>query len=328
MNKKWKYRRKGLAAVLLCSLLLTGCNEAVPLMDSQAGRVQSVSAAGSASDTFQAQLLSEDICVIPKKKQSKKDDFFTAGSVLLINDSANKMLYAQNIYKKMYPASITKIVTALIALEQGNLKDKVTISYDASHITEYGAKLCGFQEGDQVTLEDLLYCLLVYSGNDAGIAIAEHISGSVSAFAKLMNQTMAELGAGHSHFVNPHGLQDTSHYTSAYDLYLVFHQLLKYDQFRQIIAQPSYTVQYTDAQGTAKQIAVQSTDRYIIGTAQAPQGVTVMGGKTGTTVDAGSCLILYSQDAKKKDYISVILKAETAYSLYSQMNHLLEYITK
>lgn len=322
-------RIKNLTAVLLCvSILLTGCGEeANVLLDTQL-TLPAAADQSNASQNYTLDYLSKDICVIPKKAASATDAAITAHSALLVNDTANEMLFAQNIYDKMYPASITKIVTALIVLQEGNLDDMVTVSYEASHITEYGAKLCGFQEGDQIALGALLYCLLVYSGNDAGVAIAEHMAGSVEAFADRMNQEMSELGASGTHFTNPHGLQDEKHYTTAYDLYLVFHELLKYDVFREIINQPEYLATWQTAQGETKEYTFQSTDRYLIGLMEAPKGVTVVGGKTGTTIDAGSCLILYSQDKKGQDFISVILKAESSTALYSQMNHLLEYVKR
>lgn len=270
--------------------------------------------------------LSDDICVIPKAEQTKeKDMVMSSKASLIVNDTDSKMLYADNIYQKVYPASITKIVTALVALKYGNLDDVVTISYNASHITEYGAKLCGFAQGDQIVLRDLLSSFLVCSGNDAGIAIAEHISGSVPAFAKLMNKEVKRLGAVQSHFVNPHGLHDRKHYTTAYDLYLIFHELTKNQTFLDIVSQPYYIARFKGKDKKKKKLYFTSTDRYLIGRAQAPSGIRVIGGKTGTTFDAGSCLILYSQGQNDTHYISVVLKADGGESLYTQMNHLLQY---
>jgi D-alanyl-D-alanine carboxypeptidase len=268
-------------------------------------------------------LLSQDICVIPKSKNISTDAAITASSALLINDTDNKVIYAQDIYSKQYPASVTKIVTALVALKNASLSDKVTISYNASHVTEYGAKLCGFEEGDVVSMKDLLYCLLIYSGNDAAVAIAEHISGSVEEFATVMNQEMISLGASGSHFVNPNGLHDDDHYTTAYDLYLVFHELLQYKSFRKIIRKQDYTAHWKDANGEKHSLSMTNTNQYLASSVTSPDGITVIGGKTGTTINAGSCLILYSRDEQKKDYISVILKADSSYSLYSQMTYLL-----
>jgi len=275
------------------------------------------------ADLYSQDYLSKDICVVPAGKQDKKDENLPADAALIINTSTNEKLYSRGIYKRLYPASITKIVTALVTLKYGNLEDTVTVSYNASHITEYGAKLCGFQEGDQIKLEKLLYALMIYSGNDAGIAIAEHISGSTEKFAKLMNQEMEALGAAGSHFTNPHGLHDDNHYTTAYDLYLVFNRLVSdYPEFTDIIGKESVKVKYKNAAGEKKELYFTSTIKYNLGTETPPEGVAVTGGKTGTTQMAGSNLILYSA-GPGGNYISVVMHASDAYSLYDQMNYLL-----
>ncbi len=317
-----------LAAALCMGLCLTGCSEkAVPVAETE---LQSNSGLGAeaSGQLYEQDFLSEELCVIPKKKATNTTDAaITAGAALLINDTKNKLILSKNIYDRKYPASITKIVTALIVLQENQLMDSVTVSKEAASITEPGATLCGLHEGDQISMENLLLCLLIYSGNDAAVAIAEHISGSVEAFAERMNEEMASLGASGSHFVNPHGLQDEEHYTTAYDLYLVFHQLLKYDTFREIISCPKYKVVWKDADGKKRKLKMSNTNRYLSGQETAPKGIQVIGGKTGTTIDAGSCLILYSQDKiKQDDYISIILKTDSSYSLYKQMTYLLEHI--
>lgn len=326
-KKRGKYRITAL--VLGTALLLTGCgSEQNALMNYRIAVPSSEKNTGNGGTLYSQEYLSQDICVIPKSQKSEPDSVMTAGSALIVNDTEQEMLYSKKIYKKMYPASITKIVTALVALKYGNLEDTVTISYNASHITEYGAKLCGFAEGDQISLKRLLYSFLVYSGNDAGIAIAEHVAGSVDAFANLMNLEMQNLGAANSHFMNPHGLHDKNHYTTAYDLYLVFHELLQYETFMDIINQSSYTAKFKDKEGKNKKLSFISTNHYLLGTTVPPEGITVIGGKTGTTSDAGSCLILYSKDEQDNGYISVVLHAEGSGSLYLQMNNLLEYTKK
>ena len=309
--------------ILSCTLVLSGCGaEENPLLDYQIDSPASVGSAGNLKEV--AEYLSEGICVIPKGQQTKtKASVMQAKASLIIDDTAESMLYSCNIYKKLYPASITKIVTALVALKYGNLEETVTVSYNASHITEYGAKLCGFEEGDTIVLKDLLYSFLICSGNDAGIAIAEHVAGDVDSFSKLMNQEMKRLGAVHSHFVNPHGLHDKKHYTTAYDLYLVFHELVRDEQFLDIVSQSGFKAKYYNRKGKKKKLYFTSTDRYLLGTATAPQGVEVIGGKTGTTFDAGSCLILYSKGADGHYYISVVLGADGAWALYEQMNYLM-----
>ncbi len=318
-----KKRCKTIALVLIASVMLTGCETDVSVFDNYDATLPKEEQ-NNVFGAKEQQLLSSDICVVPKKKQSKKDSFMTAGASLIFDNTDNKMLYADNIYQKMYPASTTKIVTALVALKYGNLDDVVTIGYNATHIAEYGAKLCGFAEGDKITLKKLLYSFLICSGNDAGIAIAEHISGSVEKFAELMNKEAKSLGCSGSNFVNPHGLHDDDHYTTPYDLYLVFHELLNYDVFMDIINHSSYKAEFNGADGSKKTLWFASTDKYLLGSAKAPDGVTVIGGKTGTTSMAGSNLILYTKNNNGKSYISVVMHASDSFNLYSQMSHLLE----
>ena len=316
--------KKKLFCLLLSVTLLTGCRNqddlALPFANMD-GLNLSASSTEEAPDFF-----ASDLAVIPDKLNHMSDPAITAEASLIVNNTDKKVIYANNVYERLYPASLTKLITTLVVLEKADLNDMVTISYNASHITESGAKLCGFKEGDTIKLEDLLYSFLIYSGNDAGVAIAEHVGGTIGEFAKMMNQAAKDAGAVHSNFVNPHGLHDDNHYTTAYDLYLIFHQLVTYDKFLSIINKSEYTVTYKDASGNPVTKNFLTTNRYLKGAENAPKGITVVGGKTGTTGKAGSCLILYSKDKNKKDYISLILKADSSDSLFSQMTDLLKMI--
>lgn len=316
-----------LLCFLLITTLLTGCsNSSDVLMAYKESNSVTTNSIINLQTTDIYGLFAKNLTVIPKDQNSKKDNNLTAQSSLLINTTKNEMIYGTNVYERLYPASLTKLATALVVFEYGNFSDIVTVSKRAGNITESGAKLCGFKEGDQIVLKDLLTSLLVYSGNDAGIAIAEHIAGSEAAFADKMNDKLEKLGAVDSHFVNAHGLHDNNHYSTAYDLYLMFQELLKQDDFLEIISLGEYTLNYTDKTGKSISKSFTSTDRFLIGMADAPKGITVLGGKTGTTFKAGSCLILASENEKEELYISLILKAESSDNLYSQMEYLLNLI--
>lgn len=276
---------------------------------------------------FERDTFAKDLCVVPADyKTENKNKKLNASSTLIFDVTDQEILYADNVYKKLYPASVTKIMTAFTAFKYGDLNDTVTFSYEASHITEWGAKLCGFKEGDKVNLKQLLWAFLLFSGNDAGIAIAEHISGSVEEFAKLMNEEAKKLGALGSNFVNPHGLHDDKHYTTTYDVYLIFNELIKNETFVEMISAKECTVKYKDKENKSQTVTYESTNRYLTGKTDAPKGVTVIGGKTGTTSKAGSCLVLYSQGENGHDYISVVFHAESGDSLFQQMSELLEMI--
>ncbi|MSS64382.1 D-alanyl-D-alanine carboxypeptidase family protein [Velocimicrobium porci] len=321
-----KYKR-GLC-ILLAGILLTGCSSNTMYNEFEDGQQIIDFISPDSSEIQYADSFAKDLCVVPVNYQNKKDPFMTAKASLIFDVTDHKILYADNVYERLYPASVTKIVTSLIALEECDLNEMVTISHNAANITEWGAKKCGFQEGDQIKLKDLLYSFLIYSGNDAGIAIAEHISGSVEAFAEKMNQKAKELGAVDSHFVNPHGLHDDNHYTTIYDIYLFFEECIKNKTFLDIINTKGFTAHYKGADGKSKTAFFPSTNRYLVGREQAPENVTVIGGKTGTTSKAGSCLTLYSKNSNGHDYISIIFHASTGNELFAQMTRLLEYESK
>lgn len=268
-----------------------------------------------------AQAMAKPLCVV-MDENVYSDDSITSEAAAAFDVSDREVLFSKNAFRRMNPASTTKIMTALLALKYGNLSDMVTVTED-SIITEAGATLCGIKPGDTVTLEQLLYGLMLPSGNDAGNAIAVHISGSVEAFAQLMNKEARSLGASNTHFVNPHGLTDEQHYTTAYDLYLIFNECIKYDKFVEIISSKSYSADYMTASGEPGTFTWNNGNRYLTGETEAPDGVTVVGGKTGTTNAAGYCLILYSHDKSGKDYISVVLKSDSRNGLYTNMTNLL-----
>lgn len=197
MKNKWLSAGCICAALLGICTIMTGCSvDTVPVSDTQISYdEQGASDTSDNNSSTDSKLLSEDICIVPKKSNTATDAAITADAALLIDDSRHKVLYAQNVYGTEYPASVSKIATALMALKYAKMDDTVTISNNASHITEYGARLCGFQEGDKISMKDLLYCMLTYSGNDASVAIAEHISGSETEFATKMNKELVSLGA-------------------------------------------------------------------------------------------------------------------------------------
>ncbi len=216
-------------------------------------------------------------------------------------------------------------MTALVALKYGSI-DQVMTATSAVTITETGATLTGVKPGDTMTLNQALYALLLQSGNDVAMMIAENVGGSVEHFVELMNQEAQELGATNTHFMNPHGLTQEEHYTTAYDLYLIFNEALKYEKFNEVIQAGSYETTYSDAAGAVKTLNVQSSNLFLRGNYKAPDNITVIGGKTGTTNAARSCLMLLCRDAGGSPYISVILKAETRDLVYEKMIDLLDEI--
>ena len=272
-----------------------------------------------------ASAFASDLCVVTG--DSPTDPEVTAEAAAVFDLDGRDVIYSKNAFERLYPASITKVMTALVAIKYGNLADEVTVTEDAV-ITESGATLAGIEPGDRLTLEQLLYGLLLPSGNDAGAAIAVHMSGSIEAFADLMNEEARKLGAVDTHFVNPHGLTDPEHYTTAYDLYLIFNEALKQPEFRKMTGTTSYTAVYRNGKGESVTKTWSGGNWYMTGERQEPDGLTVFGGKTGTTSAAGYCLIMASRDTQDHEYVSVVLKADSRPGLYDNMSNIISKIVK
>lgn len=264
-----------------------------------------------------------DLCIVTTDvADGTSVDMSAAEAAGLFGLNSGEVIYAKNVHAKLNPASITKVLTALCALKYGNLDD-VLVASENVIITEQGAVKLGLEAGDTMTMDQALHALLLKSANDVAVLIAEHIGGSVEGFADMMNEMAVSLGATNSHFVNPHGLTDPDHYTTAYDLYLICNEAIRYDKFVEIIHTSKYNSVYHDKNGKEKDLALTTTNAYLKGEAFAPNNVTVIGGKTGTTNAAGSCLVLYAKNQQGNSYISIILKSSDRTTLYTEMTELL-----
>ena len=227
-----------------------------------------------------------------------------AGALYLLETNTNSVLNEKNADQQMYPASTTKILTCLIALETCSLDDVITFSETAVDLEE-GDSNIGAVAGEQMALRDVLYGLMLPSGNECANAIAEYIGGSVDGFADIMNEKAEELGCTHSHFSNPSGLYDTNHYTSAHDLALIAQAAGNNSTFLDIISHSSYTIEPTNMDANPK---VLSTTNELIDTSNSNYTDYVIGGKTGYLSEAGRCLVSFA----KKDgmtLVSVLLNA-------------------
>lgn len=228
---------------------------------------------------------------------------------LLVEVSTGKVLYEKNAYKKMYPASTTKILTAILVLENCNLDDIVTVSRSALSNIPQGYVTCNLQAGEEISVKDLLYALMVPSANDAAFVLAEHVGGSVENFANMMNKKAEEIGCTGTHFVNPNGIHDDNHYTTAYDLYLMANYAMKNDTFKDIVSTTNYILPLTNKYNSNDRVLTTTNDllkknsknyyyKYAIGI------------KTGHTTEAGNCLVA---ESSKDDFnlISVVLNGRT-----------------
>lgn len=324
MNKK--LFQSGTVCILIMSILLTGCGayDSKNMTQPYSFEERPIAWGDTGADSGYAELFAEDLCVVMEEDGFSPDDV-SSEAAALFDVSDRSVLYSKQSFERLYPASITKVMTALIAIKYGNLEDQVTVTQDAV-ITESGATLCGIKPGDTLTMEQLLYGLMLPSGNDAGAAIAVHMAGSIEAFSEMMNDEAKKLGATGTHFMNPHGLSHEQHYTTAYDLYLIFNEALSYDVFREVTGSVAYTAEYVGSDGNPVTQTWKGSNQFMTGNRETPDGLTVFSGKTGTTQAAGYCLIMASKDAEDKEYISVVLKAESRPGLYDNMTNIIRKI--
>lgn len=239
------------------------------------------------------------------------NDSINSEYAILINSDTGEILAQKNYTNKMYPASLTKIMTLLVALD--NIKD-LNDTYEMSYIIidplyRSGASLAGFSSGEKVKIIDLLYGIILPSGADATCGIANYISGSEEAFVELMNKKAQELGLANTYFANSSGLYDDNNYTTAYDMALILKAALENKLARQILS----TTQYTSAKTTQHPQGVwmdSTLSHYIRG--NEPENETVIiGGKTGYVSQSGNCIASFAESVNGNNYILVTGKAES-----------------
>lgn len=241
----------------------------------------------------------------------------TADSYILLDNKTNKVLCNKNENEKMYPASTTKIVTALLTLENCNLDDTVTASYNAVMSIPEGYSSANIQIGEQLTVEQLLEVLLVHSANDAANILAEHVGGSIESFVTMMNTRLNELGINNSHFTNSFGMHDENHYTTAKDLAKILKYCLKNETFRKIAGKASCAIPATNKSGTR----TYSSTNELLNSNSSNYYKYLIAGKTGFTSQAKECLV----SAAYRDNLELIGVVLHSNSRFSDSRKLFEY---
>ena len=230
----------------------------------------------------------------------------SAETAVLIDAASGKVLYDRRMNAHMYPASTTKILTAMIALEQLDSEEVVTVSENA--VKQEGSSIY-LKTGEKIKLKDLLYGMMLRSGNDSAVAVAEAAGGSVEAFAEIMNERVKALGLENSHFVNPSGLQDENHYSSAYDLAMITREAFKNELFKEIVSAKTYQA---EREGADSYKYFYNKNKTVF----QYEGAT--GVKIGYTIAAGRCLVA-SARRDGTELIAVVLNDhdwfEDAYKL-------------
>lgn len=308
--------------LLVLSCILTGCGAAGYDMPYDSNYPVSSFQLVQTDDFQTATPFAADLCVVDANVSNSDVSLTDVGSAALFDMDGLNTLYAVNANAQVNPASLTKIMTALVALKHGS-PDQMLKATDKVKITESGAQLYGIKPGDSMTLDQALHIMLIYSANDVAIMVAEGVGGTVETFVEWMNEEAEALGATNCHFTNPHGLTEEGHYVTAYDLYLIFREALQYEMFNEIIQMTAYNTNYTGSDGNQYAVEIKTTNQYLNGNYAMPDGITVIGGKTGTTRAAGHCLILLARNSSGKPYISVIMNSDSTENLYKKMTDLL-----
>lgn len=247
----------------------------------------------------------------------------SAEGAVLMDIDTSVMLYEKNIHERLHPASITKLLTCLVAMENSEMTDIVTFSHEAVYNTESGSSNIGIDEGQQLTMEECYYAALLDSANEVSSGMAEHVGGSIEGFAAMMNEKVRELGGTDSNFVNANGLNDENHYTSAHDMALIGQAFAKNETLLKISGTVFYHIDPTPMQPDP--IDLRNHHRMIPGCqlSRARPYEYVIGGKTGYTTITKNTLVTFAvKDGHR--LVCVILKDENP-KHYTDTKALLDY---
>ncbi len=240
-------------------------------------------------------------------------------SAIVMDVETGAVLYAKNIHERLYPASTTKLMTALLVVENTQMDEVVTFSDEAIDNTEWGSSRIGIMKGEELTVENCLYGLLLGSANEVAYGLAEHVGGSLENFVQMMNDKAAGLGCTDTHFVNASGLPDPDHYVSAYDLATIARAFFSNETLSMIAGTTKYTIPSTNK--TDEERPQENHHKMLPGKKYAYEGI--IGGKTGFTTDARQTLVTCAQREGMK-LICVVMKDESPYQ-FTDTAELLDY---
>jgi D-alanyl-D-alanine carboxypeptidase len=266
--------------------------------------------------TAMVYLFLNPVITIAKSYNSPK---LNSEAAVLIDAKTGQVLFDKNMNKKLYPASITKILTGIIALEKGTLEDTITMSNEAVFSIGRNTSHIALDVGEELTLRQALYAISIESGNDAANGIAEYISGDIENFARLMNKTAIEFGAENTNFVNPHGLPDSDHYTTAYDMAKIMMRAIKHPMFPEIFSERRYEMSPTNKQPEIRYF--NSRNSMLNGKYQYDE---IIASKTGWTQQASHTLVTAAKQGNR-ELIVVVLNSQNADTKYEDTVKLLDY---
>lgn len=234
----------------------------------------------------------------------------TGNSALLFERNSGTMVYGQNMDLSVYPGSFTKIMTALLAVERADPADRIVVSQEALDLVPEDSSTSDLKAGEEVTLEQLLYCLLLDSANDAAVVIAQHVSGSVDAFVDAMNQRATELGCTGTHFTNVHGVHDEAQYTTARDLVKIMACALNYEPFKKVISSEQYFMAETNLSEERRM----DTDNYMRSQIimEIYYDYRVTGGKVASN-RSGERSLIVTAESNGLSYIGIVMNTKPIY---------------
>lgn len=245
----------------------------------------------------------------------------SAETAVLMDANSGQILYGKDVHKQMYPASITKILTGILAVEKGNPDDVVTVSPYAQSIESGGVANIGLKKGEQLTQNQLLYGMFLASANEAATVLAEHIGGNVQNFAKMMNDTAKQLGAQNSNFVNPNGLPNDAHVTTAYDMAMITKKAVSMPGVMKYFGAKAYTIPATNKTSKPR---VLSTLQKMMKKNSGYYNESVIAGKTGWSTKSGHTMVTVAKKGNAT-LICVVMKSSNSNTTYTDTANLLEY---
>ncbi len=245
-----------------------------------------------------------------------------AEAAIIAEPTTGKIIYETESEEQKYPASVTKILTAILVLENCKLDDVATCSQTALSNIPSAYVVAPLMIGEEMRVEDLLYALMLKSANDAAYVLAEHVGKTTEGFSEMMNNKAKEIGCKGTHFINPNGVHSDDHYTTAYDMYLISKYAMQNEEFRKIVSTEEYTLPATNKY-TATDRVMKNTN-YFLNKNSKFYNENVKGIKTGTTTQAGNCLVTdFEKDGI--EFIAVILGAKTSDSKFTETEKMLDY---
>jgi D-alanyl-D-alanine carboxypeptidase (penicillin-binding protein 5/6) len=277
-------------------------------------------------DDIVSEELTQENAVVSSDENMNSELFPDCYSALLVDDTDGTVYAAKNVHKRIYPASMTKLMTAIVVCEQMEAQgidiDSVVTVENNYDLTAQDGGVNPLSLGCKITVRNLLAGLLIQSNNYYALILADYFAGSEENFCSLMNAKAMEIGATNTHFANPHGLDDVNHYTTAYDMYLIIKEASKHSEISDLDDFSEYTYTYENSSGYDIEVNLTATNLFLGDEVSLPAGYSIENWKTGTTGGAGYCLAMRIKDTASEDghtYYVIAANGESKQQLYADI---------